>query len=203
MDDEDERELIPDLEEPNGGQSDHHTEDQARDSEVPNQTVRAKLASHGISSEVPAGRRLSEAIRHGLVKAHCNLGHPSKEDLARFLKLGNPTAYHPAVGDAGSDVAMRMRTARNRTRKLPVPKIGRCFLVAGEHLREAVGDEKHVGNPELQKAIALFKKVPSDATYEDLIGQQGPDGEPMDIEEQPLNREVADKVMADDDVLDT
>ena len=88
MDDEDERELIPDLEEPNGGQSDHHTEDQARDSEVPNQTVRAKLASHGISSEVPAGRRLSEAIRHGLVKAHCNLGHPSKEDLARFLKLG-------------------------------------------------------------------------------------------------------------------
>ena len=76
-------------------------------------------------------------------------------------------------------------------------------MVAGEHLREAVGDEKHVGNPELQKAIALFKKVPSDATYEDLIGQQGPDGEPMDIEEQPLNREVADKVMADDDVLDT
>ena len=57
---------------------------------------------------------------------------------------GNPTAYHPAVGDAGSDVAMRMRfryhaklefvksqarqmllrTAHNRTRKLPVPKIG-------------------------------------------------------------------------------
>ena len=53
MDDEDERELIPDLEEPTGGQSAHHTEDQARDSEVPNQTVRAKLASHGISSEVP------------------------------------------------------------------------------------------------------------------------------------------------------
>ena len=37
---------------------------------------------------MPAGRRLSEAIRHGLVKAHCNLGHPSKEDLARFVKLG-------------------------------------------------------------------------------------------------------------------
>ena len=39
---------------------------------------------------------------------------------------------------------------------------GRCFLVAGEHLREAVGDEKHFGNPEIQKAIALFKKVPGD-----------------------------------------
>ena len=45
--------------------------------------------------------------------------------------------------------------------------------------------------------------VPSEATYEDLIGQEGPDGEPMDIQEEPLNREVADEVMADDDVLDT
>ena len=170
---------------------------------------------------------------------------------------GNPTAYHPAVGDAGSDVAMRMRfryhakleflksqarqmllrTAHNRTRKLPIPKIGqmvffwragnqkkgesqskwlgpgyvvgiqdgnaRCFLVAGEHLREAVGDEKHFGNPEIQKAIALFKKVPSEATYEDLIGQEGPEGEPIDIEEQPLNQEVADEIMADAEVLDT
>ena len=45
---------------------------------------------------------------------------------------------------------------------------GRCFLVAGEHLREAVGDEKHFGEPQLQKAMALFKKVPKEATYEDL-----------------------------------
>ena len=37
---------------------------------------------------MPGGRRLSEAIRHGLVKAHGNLGHPSKEDLARVPKLG-------------------------------------------------------------------------------------------------------------------
>ena len=40
MDDEDERESIPDLEEPNDGQSDQHMDDQARDSEAPNQTVR-------------------------------------------------------------------------------------------------------------------------------------------------------------------
>ena len=80
---------------------------------------------------------------------------------------------------------------------------GRCFLVAGEHLREAVGDEKHFGNSEIQKAIALFKKVPSEATYEDLIGQEGPEGEPIDIEEQPLNQEVADEIMADAEVLDT
>ena len=57
---------------------------------------------------------------------------------------GNPTAYHPSVGDAGGDAAIRtrfryhaklefvrsqarqmlLRSARNRTRKLPVPKIG-------------------------------------------------------------------------------
>eukprot|EP00439_Symbiodinium_sp_Y106_P086349 s133_g32.t1 len=41
---------------------------------------------------------------------------------------------------------------------------GRCFLVAGEHLREASGDEKHYGDPQIQKAIALFKKVFKEAT---------------------------------------
>ena len=89
MDEDDgDEELIPDLEEPHGDQRDHHMEDQAGTSEAPHQHVKAKLASHGISFEVPVGRRLSEAIRQGLIKAHCNLGHPSKEDLARFLKLG-------------------------------------------------------------------------------------------------------------------
>ena len=469
-DGDDDEEMIPDREEPDGGQSDHHMEDQARGSDVPQQRVKAKLASHGITFEVPEGRRLSEAIRQGLTKAHANLGHPSKEDLARFLKLGgarqevveavswlrcvtcaharrpsthrttnippcqlafgdevqldcicirdankdnhwflsildratsyhvlellrdhspeelhrafdrgwckwagppmrvttdleggfvgrefwtkvtqsgsslasiagtahfqagkierhnqtikdmlfatiretspvgreemrklsrevawaknslvrehgwapvalvfgreprvfgemyhggNPTAYHLSVGDANSDVAVRMRfryhakmefvrskarhmllrTAHNRTRKLPIPKIGqlvffwragkekkgdsqsrwlgpgyvvglqdrnawvaiggRCFLVAGEHLREAVGDEKHFGNPEIQKAIALFKKVPREATYENLVGQRDPDGEPLDVEAQPLNRDVADELMADESDLDT
>ena len=69
---------------------------------------------------------------------------------------------------------------------------GRCFLVAGEHLREAVGDEKHVGNPEIQKAIALFRKVPSEATYEDLLGQSDPEGEPMDVEHQPLGQDLTE-----------
>ncbi|CAE7195067.1 RE1 [Symbiodinium sp. CCMP2592] len=456
--------------EPRSEQAEAAGEEQARGSQEPTQRVRAKLASGGITFEVPAGRRLSEAIRHGLIKAHCNLGHPSKEDFARFLKLGgarkevveavswmrcvtcaharrpsthrttnmppcqlefgdevqldclcirdankenfwflsildratsyhvlemlrdhsplelhrafdrgwskwagvpsrvttdleggfigpdfwtkvsqsgsslvsiagtahfqagkierhnstikdmlfatirqtatvgredmrklarevacaknslvrehgwapvalvfgreprvfgemyhqgNPTAYHPSVGEKGSDVASRMRfryhakmefvrsqarqmllrTAHNRTRKLPVPKIGqmvffwraekskkgdsqskwvgpgyvvglqdgnawvaiggRCFLVAGEHLREAVGDEKQYGNPEVQKAIALFRKVPKEATYEDLIGQPDPEGEPMDLEQQPLCQEVADELMTDERSLDT
>ena len=55
-------------------------------------------------------------------------------------------------------------------------------MVAGEHLREAVGDEKHFGDPELQKSIALFKKIPKEATYEDLLGQMGPDQEPHLLE---------------------
>ena len=61
---------------------------------------------------------------------------------------------------------------------------GRCFLVAGEHLREASGDEKHYGDPQIQKAIALFKKVPKEATFEDLILQPDPTEEPMEVERQ-------------------
>ena len=178
--------------------------------------------------------------------------------LGELYHEGNPSAFHPSVGEPGGDVAVRVRyryhakmefvrsqarqmllkTAHNRTRKLPVPKIGqlvffrragnqkkgesqskwlgptyvvglqdrnawvavggRCFLVAGEHLREAVGDEKFFGNPEIQTAMALFKKIPREATYEDLLGQEGPESEPMDVETQPLNRDLADELMMDD-----
>ncbi|CAE7351286.1 MAL3P3.6 [Symbiodinium sp. CCMP2592] len=165
-----------------------------------------------------------------------------------------PSGYHPSVGEAGSDVAVRMRyryhakmefirsqarqmllrTAHNRTRKIPIPKIGqlvffwreargkrgdnhsswhgpgyvvgiqdrnawvtiggRSFLVAGEHLREAVGDEKHFGNPEIQKAIALFRKIPSEATYEDLDLTEGLDMEVDAMETEGLSAEHADMV---------
>ena len=155
---------------------------------------------------------------------------------------GNPAAFHPSVGDQDSELAKRMRyryhakmeyvksqarqmllkTAHHRTRRIPIPKIGqlvffwraenhkkrdnqskwigpgyivglqggnawvscsgRCFLVAGEHLREAVGDEKHFGDPEMQKQMALFKKLPKEATYEDLVGQENPPNEPNMME---------------------
>ena len=72
MDEDGDEELIPDLEEPDGGQMDHRMEDQARASDAPPQHVKAKLAIRGISFEVPAGRRVSGAIRQGLIKAHCN-----------------------------------------------------------------------------------------------------------------------------------
>ncbi|CAE7350390.1 NLRC3, partial [Symbiodinium necroappetens] len=336
MDEDDgDEELIPDLEEPHGDQRDHHMEDQ-----------------------VPVGRRLSEAIRQGLIKVQldcvcirdankenhwgwCKWAGPpmrvttdleggfvgtahfqagkierhnqtikdmmfatirqtspiGREDMRKLSREvawaknclvrehgwapvalvfgreprvfgelyheGNPSAYHPSVGEPGSDVAVRMRyryhakmefvrsqarqmllkTAHNRARKLPVPKIGqlvffwragnqkkgesqskwlgpayvvglqdrnawvavggRCFLVAGEHLREAVGDEKFFGDPEIQKTVALFKKIPKEATYEDLIGQEDRQGEPMDVETQPLNRDLTDELMMDEDTWAT
>ena len=51
--------------------------------------MRSGLSCDGISFEVPKGRKLSEGIKQGLRKAHCNLGHPSKSDLERFLRLGH------------------------------------------------------------------------------------------------------------------
>ena len=51
---------------------------------------------------------------------------------------------------------------------------GRCFLVAGEHIRLAVGDETEYGTPEAQQALALFRRPLKDQTYEDLTGQNGP-----------------------------
>ena len=161
---------------------------------------------------------------------------------------GEPIAYHPRVGDSGSEVARRMqyryhakleyiksqarhmlaRTAQNRVRKITQPRVGqlvffwraerkkepsrwvgpgyvvglqgsnawvavggRCFLVAGEHLREACGDEKHFGDPQIQKAIALFKRVPKETTFEDLTLQKDPTEEPMEVESQPITQEVS------------
>ena len=160
---------------------------------------------------------------------------------------GEPSSFHPRVGDPESELARRMRyryhakleyikaqarqmlarTAHNRVRKISSPKVGqlvffwraerkrepsrwigpayvvglqghnawvaiggRCFLVAGEHLREAWGDERKYGDPQIQKSIALFRKVPKDATFEDLTGQQDPTEEPMEVERQPFAQEV-------------
>ena len=76
---------------------------------------------------------------------------------------------------------------------------GRCYLVAGEHLREVVGDEVHYGDPSIQKAIALFKKVPEEATYEDLTGQEGPtDTKP----EEDAEMDIIDEILNEEDMPD-
>ena len=69
---------------------------------------------------------------------------------------------------------------------------GRCFLVAGEH-------QQHYGDPELQKALALFKKIPKEATYEDLLGQADPESEPQHVEQEPLAQDVIEDMDIDDD----
>ncbi len=69
---------------------------------------------------------------------------------------------------------------------------GRCFLFAGEHLRETVGDEQMYGDPLIQKDLALFRKVPEETTYEDLTGQNGPDedGDDMTIDVESFVKET-------------
>ena len=62
---------------------------------------------------------------------------------------------------------------------------GRCFLAAGEHLREVVGDEVHYGNPEPQEALALFRKIPKEETFENLVGQERPEGDAMKLKKSP------------------
>ncbi|CAE7631963.1 RE1 [Symbiodinium sp. CCMP2592] len=161
---------------------------------------------------------------------------------------GEPNMFHPRVGDPDSEVARRMRyryhakleyvksqarqmlarTAHNRVRKITNPRVGqmvffwraerkkepsrwvgpayvvglqgssawvaiggRCFLVAGEHLREACGDERNFGDPQIQKAIALFKKTPKEATFEDLTRQPPPSEEPLEIEQQSFAHDLA------------
>ena len=41
-------------------------------------------------------------------------------------------------------------------------------------LGEVVRDERCYGDPVVQKSITLFKKIPEEATYEDLTEQAGP-----------------------------
>ena len=47
-----------------------------------------ELSKEGIRFLVPKGRKLSEPVKQALKRIHCNLGHPSRADLERFLKLG-------------------------------------------------------------------------------------------------------------------
>ena len=55
---------------------------------APSAALRTGLHSGGVSFEIPKGRKFSEGIQQALRKVHCNLGHPSKADLERSLKLG-------------------------------------------------------------------------------------------------------------------
>lgn len=60
---------------------------------------------------------------------------------------------------------------------------GRCYLVASEHVRNVVGDEKQYGLPEAQMALASFRKSNPEDTYEDLTKQLGPGMKDKSLEE--------------------
>ncbi|CAE7947234.1 unnamed protein product, partial [Symbiodinium sp. KB8] len=97
--------------------------------------------------QVLSGRRLSEAARRGLVKAHC-----AEQEVIE------------AVGMAHWQAGKIER--HNQTIKVAWSKNS----MVREH--GAVGDEKYCGSPEIQKATALFKKVPREAVYEEAAEQK-------------------------------
>ena len=82
------------------------------------------LASDGISFKVPPGRKLSEPVKQALKKVHCSLGHPSKEDLKRFLKLGGVKGeVLDAVGWMECIACQHHRKpVSHRTASIPPPK---------------------------------------------------------------------------------
>ena len=172
---------------------------------------------------------------------------------------GQPCSFHFAVGQAGSQLARRMRfrrqsrqayvnaqasqmlsqTARNRARPWKEPQIGdrcfffrevrpkgakgvvkkwlgpalvvgiqgqsnlwvvfggKCFLVAQEHTREAVGEEVLYGKPEIQEALGVFKglmNVSGGGTYVDLTSNEK-------IEDEDLDLQIEDTLVDSDDEL--
>ena len=56
--------------------------------QAPAAPLRSGLESDGITFEIPTGRRLNASVQQALKRIHCNLGHPSRADMQRFLKLG-------------------------------------------------------------------------------------------------------------------
>lgn len=76
---------------------------------------------------------------------------------------------------------------------------GRCYVVASEHLRLAQGDEESYGIPEAQQALALFRKMGRDATYDDLVGQNGPPDESLNVPPE----ELVDELIGSDMEVDT
>ncbi|OLP79805.1 hypothetical protein AK812_SmicGene39865 [Symbiodinium microadriaticum] len=87
-------------------------------------------------------RRVSEAVRRGLVKAHCKLGHPSVADLQRLLKLGG--AKQEVIEAAGWMKCMTCAHGRQWVATCPelVWKLGGCSPPRGERDSNTAPDTK-------------------------------------------------------------
>lgn len=57
---------------------------------------------------------------------------------------------------------------------------GRCYLVAMEMRREAIGEEEYFGRPEVQQAVSMFKNYRKGITYHDLRDQKIPEEHTLD-----------------------
>eukprot|EP00434_Breviolum_minutum_P008339 symbB.v1.2.007358.t1/scaffold451.1/size378644/4 len=77
---------------------------------------------------------------------------------------------------------------------------GRCFLIAQEHCREAIGEEALYGRPEVQEALNLFKgNVGKGNTYTDLTAKD--DDFKVDIDTGILDEHMeTDEEMIPDEI---
>ena len=81
----------------------------------------ADIPPEGITFDIPKGRKLESTTKSLLRKLHCNLGHPSKVDLQRFMR--NAGAKQELVEAAGwiecSACAKTQRPRLHRTTRIP------------------------------------------------------------------------------------
>lgn len=114
-------------------------EDQADDGQV-------QALAMGIDFKIPEGRRLDSGSKAILKKLHCNLGHPSTQDLKRFMRsAGASQELVEAVG--WMECASCARTQRPRSHR--VAKIPPHDLQFNDQVMVDcfyLKDAKHVGH---------------------------------------------------------
>ena len=161
------------------------------------------------------GTNISNRVKYRFHARLAFLRSQVKDMLGRTLEQRTRKLSQPEQGQ----LVFFWREARHRRKQNPVSNwvgpgfvvgvqgtnawvscAGRCFLVAGEHIRLAVGDEVEYGAPEAQQALALFRKPLKEQTFEDLTNQKGPPKDnqhPVDVDEDFLG----DLLDSDDDVV--
>ena len=152
-----------------------------------------------------AGTKDTSIARHVSYRYHARLAyirHQAKHMLLRTVEQRMRKGQIPQQGQ----MVFFWREARHRRKQQPASNWvgpgfvvghqgnnswvscgGKCYLVASEHVRLAVGDEEQYGVPEAQQAVALFHKGSSDATFEDLTKQRGPQDKDWSMEEVEIN----------------
>ena len=121
-----------------------HVDQDMEGDQPPSEEVKIHLAGEGMHFEVPAGKRLEAPVRSLLKKLHCNLGHPSGDDLKRFLRSGGAAQeLQEAVGwlKCGS-CAKSQRPRLHRSTRLPPHELqfNDQIMIDCFHVRDAQSD---------------------------------------------------------------